>query len=88
VTATLAPLSSPSLASPPLPDHRQDRQDGGLAQPALAVGELGEGQALLDADGEIPTKALVSLQTLAIGYGIGIVLAALLTTLAIGPHGC
>ncbi|OAS22440.1 ABC transporter permease [Methylobacterium platani] len=36
--------------------------------------------------GEIPAKALVSLQTLAIGYGIGIVLAALLTTLAIGSR--
>ncbi len=36
--------------------------------------------------GEIPAKALVSLQTLAIGYGIGIGLAALLTTLAIGSR--
>ena len=38
------------------------------------------------ANGVIPQRMLVSLQTLVIGYGIGIVLAALLTTLAIGSR--
>ena len=38
------------------------------------------------ANGVIPARTLVSLQTLVIGYGIGIVLAALLTTLAIGSR--
>ncbi len=38
------------------------------------------------ANGVIPARMLVSLQTLVIGYGIGIVLAALLTTLAIGSR--
>jgi NitT/TauT family transport system permease protein len=38
------------------------------------------------ADGTIPARALVSLKTLVIGYGIGIALAALLTTLAIGSR--
>ncbi|MGY2050260.1 ABC transporter permease [Methylobacterium sp. JK268] len=42
------------------------------------------GQAILS--GEIPAKALISLQTLAIGYGIGIALAAILTTIAIGSR--
>ena len=37
-------------------------------------------------NGIIPQRMLVSLQTLIIGYGIGIVLAALLTTLAIGSR--
>ncbi|WP_377841566.1 ABC transporter permease [Bosea sp. UC22_33] len=37
-------------------------------------------------NGVIPQRMLVSLQTLVIGYGIGIGLAALLTTLAIGSH--
>lgn len=37
-------------------------------------------------NGVIPQRMLVSLQTLVIGYGIGIVLAALLTTLAIGSR--
>jgi NitT/TauT family transport system permease protein len=37
-------------------------------------------------NGTIPQRAFVSLQTLVIGYGIGIVLAALLTTLAIGSR--
>ena len=37
-------------------------------------------------NGIIPQRMLVSLQTLVIGYGIGIVLAALLTTLAIGSR--
>ncbi len=36
------------------------------------------------ANGVIPARAFVSLQTLLIGYGIGIALAAVLTTLAIG----
>jgi NitT/TauT family transport system permease protein len=36
--------------------------------------------------GEIPARAFVSLQTLVMGYGIGIALAALLTTLAIGSR--
>jgi NitT/TauT family transport system permease protein len=34
--------------------------------------------------GEIPARALVSLQTLVVGYAIGIALAAVLTTIAIG----
>lgn len=38
------------------------------------------------AAGVIPQRMLVSLQTLVIGYGIGIALAALLTTLAIGSR--
>ncbi|PDT88737.1 ABC transporter permease [Bradyrhizobium sp. Y36] len=38
------------------------------------------------ASGVIPQRMLVSLQTLVIGYGIGIGLAALLTTLAIGSR--
>jgi NitT/TauT family transport system permease protein len=38
------------------------------------------------ASGVIPQRMLVSLQTLVIGYGIGIALAALLTTLAIGSR--
>lgn len=38
------------------------------------------------ANGVIPQRMLVSLQTLVIGYGIGIALAALLTTLAIGSR--
>lgn len=38
------------------------------------------------ANGVIPQRMVVSLQTLVIGYGIGIVLAALLTTLAIGSR--
>ncbi|WP_341987461.1 ABC transporter permease [Azorhizobium sp. AG788] len=38
------------------------------------------------ADGTIPARALASIQTLLIGYSIGIVLAALLTTLAIGSR--
>ncbi|KJF72573.1 ABC transporter permease [Agrobacterium arsenijevicii] len=38
------------------------------------------------ADGTIPARAWTSLQTLVIGYGIGILLAALLTTLAIGSR--
>ncbi|MGO4672153.1 ABC transporter permease [Bosea sp. 2YAB26] len=38
------------------------------------------------ASGVIPQRMLVSLQTLIIGYGIGIALAALLTTLAIGSR--
>lgn len=38
------------------------------------------------ANGVIPQRMLVSLQTLVIGYSIGIVLAALLTTLAIGSR--
>ena len=38
------------------------------------------------ANGVIPQRMLVSLQTLVIGYGIGIGLAALLTTLAIGSR--
>lgn len=38
------------------------------------------------ANGVIPARMLVSLQTLVIGYGIGIALAALLTTLAIGSR--
>ena len=38
------------------------------------------------ASGVIPQRMVVSLQTLVIGYGIGIVLAALLTTLAIGSR--
>ena len=37
-------------------------------------------------NGVIPARMLVSLQTLVIGYGIGIGLAALLTTLAIGSR--
>ena len=37
-------------------------------------------------NGVIPQRMLVSLQTLVIGYGIGIGLAALLTTLAIGSR--
>lgn len=37
-------------------------------------------------NGVIPARTLVSLETLLIGYGIGIVLAALLTTLAIGSR--
>jgi NitT/TauT family transport system permease protein len=37
-------------------------------------------------NGVIPQRMLVSLQTLVIGYSIGIVLAALLTTLAIGSR--
>ena len=37
-------------------------------------------------NGIIPQRMLVSLQTLVIGYSIGIVLAALLTTLAIGSR--
>ncbi|MDX3804989.1 ABC transporter permease [Bosea thiooxidans] len=37
-------------------------------------------------NGVIPARMLVSLQTLIIGYGIGIALAALLTTLAIGSR--
>jgi NitT/TauT family transport system permease protein len=38
------------------------------------------------ADGTIPARALASLKTLLIGYGIGVGLAALLTTLAIGSR--
>ncbi|CAM5498547.1 ABC transporter permease [Mycolicibacterium aubagnense] len=38
------------------------------------------------ANGVIPQRMLVSLQTLVIGYSIGITLAALLTTLAIGSR--
>jgi NitT/TauT family transport system permease protein len=37
-------------------------------------------------DGTIPARTWVSLKTLLIGYGIGVVLAALLTTLAIGSR--
>lgn len=37
-------------------------------------------------NGVIPDRMLVSLKTLVIGYGIGIVLASLLTTLAIGSR--
>ncbi|MFC0408479.1 ABC transporter permease [Roseomonas elaeocarpi] len=45
-------------------------------------------EALVDnlANGIIPARTLVSLQTLLIGYGIGIVLAALLTVVAIGSR--
>lgn len=38
------------------------------------------------ADGTIPARGLVSLRTLVVGYGIGVALAALLTTLAIGSR--
>lgn len=38
------------------------------------------------ANGIIPARMMVSLQTLLIGYGIGIALAAVLTTLAIGSR--
>ena len=38
------------------------------------------------ANGVIPARTLVSLETLLIGYGIGIALAAVLTTIAIGSR--
>ncbi len=38
------------------------------------------------ANGVIPARTLVSLQTLVIGYAMGIILAALLTTIAIGSQ--
>lgn len=59
-----------------------------LGNPLLfpTFGETVEAFVSNIASGVIPQRMLVSLQTLIIGYGIGIALAALLTTLAIGSR--
>ncbi|WP_018263036.1 ABC transporter permease [Methylobacterium sp. WSM2598] len=58
--------------------------DNPLLFPTFGATVEAFGSAILS--GEIPRKALISLETLAIGYGIGIGLAALLTTIAIGSR--
>lgn len=58
--------------------------DNPLLFPTFSATVEAFGTAILS--GEIPAKALISLQTLAIGYGIGIALAAILTTIAIGSR--
>ncbi|WP_342358845.1 ABC transporter permease [Terrarubrum flagellatum] len=59
-----------------------------LGNPLLfpTFGETIQAFASNMANGVIPQRMLVSLQTLIIGYGIGVALAALLTTLAIGSR--
>ncbi|MBX4976176.1 ABC transporter permease [Rhizobium lentis] len=59
-----------------------------LANPLLfpTFGQTVEAFVSNIANGVIPDRMIVSLRTLVTGYGIGIVLAALLTTLAIGSR--